>query len=128
MRNNVAFEKSLSFAVRIVGLSDYLQENYHDYVMSRQILKSGTSVGANLRESQNAQSLEDFISKLSISLKEANETQYWLELLHLSKKIDETMYNSLNTDLSEIIAILVSSIKTAKENKTRKTKETDILR
>lgn len=128
MKNNVAFEKSLSFAVRIVGLSDYLQENYHDYVMSRQILKSGTSVGANLRESQNAQSIEDFISKLSISLKEANETQYWLELLHLSKKIDETMYNSLNTDLSEIIAILVSSIKTAKENKTRKTKETDILR
>ena len=107
MRKNIAFEKSLNFAVRIVGLSDYLQENRHDFVLSRQILKSGTSIGANLRESQNAQSADDFISKLSISLKEANETCYWLELLHLSGKITNEMYDSLNKDLSEIIAILV---------------------
>ena len=107
MGKNVAFDKSLNFAVRIVGLSDYLQETWHDYVLSRQILKSGTSIGANLRESQNAQSTDDFISKLSISLKEANETCYWLELLHLK-------------DLSEIIAILVSSVKTSKSHKTNK--------
>lgn len=120
MRKNIAFEKSLNFAVRIVELSDYLQENRHDFVLSRQILKSGTSIGANLRESQNAQSADDFISKLSISLKEANETCYWLELLHLSGKITNEMYDSLNKDLSEIIAILVSSVKTSKSNKTNK--------
>lgn len=120
MGKNVAFDKSLNFAVRIVGLSDYLQETWHDYVLSHQILKSGTSIGANLRESQNAQSTDDFISKLSISLKEANETCYWLELLHLSGKITNEMYNSLSKDLSEIIAILVSSVKTSKNHKTNK--------
>lgn len=117
MRKNVAFEKSLAFAVRIVELSDFLQNTYHDYVISRQILKSGTSIGANLRESQNAQSIDDFISKLSISLKEANETYYWLELLHLSKRIEGNYYTSMTKDLDEIIAILVSSIKTSKNNK-----------
>ena len=120
MGKNVAFDKSLNFAVRIVGLSDYLQETWHDYVLSRQILKSGTSIGANLRESQNAQSTDDFISKLSISLKEANETCYWLELLHLSSKITNEMYDSLSKDLSDIIAILVSSVKTSKSHKTNK--------
>lgn len=118
MRKNVAFEKSLDFAVRIVELSDFLQSTYHDYVMSRQILKSGTSIGANMRESQNAQSIDDFISKLSISLKEANETHYWLEVLYRANKIDENYYYSMIKDLEEIIAILVSSIKTSKSNKT----------
>ena len=120
MRKNVAFEKSLAFAVRIVELSDFLQHSYNDYVLSRQILKSGTSIGANLRESQNAQSIDDFISKLSISLKEANETYYWLELLHLSHKIESQYYNSMSQELNEIIAILVSSIKTSKNNKPTK--------
>ena len=67
MRNNIAFDKSLDFAVQIVELSDYLQQTYHDYVLSRQILKSGTSIGANLRESRNAQSVDDFISKMKKS-------------------------------------------------------------
>ena len=116
MRNNIAFDKSLDFAVQIVELSDYLQQTYHDYVLSRQILKSGTSIGANLRESRNAQSVDDFISKLSISLKEADETQFWLDLLHLSHKINEDVYTKLYTQLNDIISILVSSIRTAKAN------------
>ena len=117
MGKNIAFEKSLDFAVRIVELSDFLQNTYHDHVISRQILKSGTSIGANMRESQNAQSIDDFISKLSISLKEANETHYWLELLYRARKINEDYYTSMTHDLEEITAILVSSIKTSKNNK-----------
>ena len=117
MGKNIAFEKSLDFAVRIVELSDFLQNTYHDLVISRQILKSGTSIGANMRESQNAQSIDDFISKLSISLKEANETHYWLELLYRARKINEDYYTSMTHDLEEITAILVSSIKTSKSNK-----------
>ncbi len=117
MGKNIAFEKSLDFAVRIVELSDFLQNTYHDLVISRQILKSGTSIGANMRESQNAQSIDDFISKLSISLKEANETHYWLELLYRARKINEDYYTSMTHDLEEITAILVSSIKTSKNNK-----------
>ena len=117
MGKNIAFEKSLDFAVRIVELSDFLQNTYHDHVISRQILKSGTSIGANMRESQNAQSIDDFISKLSISLKEANETHYWLELLYRARKINKDYYTSMTHDLEEITAILVSSIKTSKNNK-----------
>ena len=117
MGKNIAFEKSLDFAVRIVELSDFLQNTYHDLVISRQILKSGTSIGANMRESQNAQSIDDFISKLSISLKEANETHYWLELLYRARKINEDYYTSMTHDLEEITAILVSSIKKSKNNK-----------
>lgn len=120
MRNNIAFDKSLDFAVQIVELSDYLQQTYHDYVLSRQILKSGTSIGANLRESRNAQSTDDSISKLSISLKEADETRFWLDLLYLSHKINEDIYSKLNTQLNEIISILVSSIRTTKANQQNK--------
>ena len=114
MGNNVIQEKSLDFAVRIVCLCRYLQDERHEYVMSNQIARCGTSVGANVRESRNAQSQPDFISKLSIALKEADETQYWIEVLRRSKTIDEEMYNSLNTDVKEIIALLTSIIKATK--------------
>lgn len=84
--------------------------------MSKQLLRSGTSIGANTRESKNAQSRMDFLNKLNIALKEADETDYWLDLLHTSKYIDDKLYNSIETDCKEIVAILVSIIKKLKEN------------
>ena len=116
MSKGAILTKSKDFAVRIIKLTRYLQEDKHEYVLSKQILRSGTSIGANARESNNAQSRADFLSKLSIALKEADETQYWLELLYESDILDKTMYNSLNNDLKEIIAIITSSIITAKNN------------
>ena len=117
MENNVIHEKSLVFAVRIVRLCRYLEEKHHEYVMSKQIIRSGTSVGANVRESRNAQSDADFVSKLSIALKEADETQFWLDVLYRSEAIDEKMYMSLNDDVKELIALLTSIIKTMKSKK-----------
>lgn len=89
-------------------------EQKHEHVMSKQLLRCGTSIGANTRESKNAQSRLDFLNKLNIALKEADETQYWFELLKMSDMITEDHFNSLNQDLSEIIALLITSIKTVK--------------
>ena len=114
MKKSILDEKSMLFAVRIVKFYQYLCTEKKEYVMSKQILRSGTSIGANLRESRNAQSTSDFIHKLNIALKEADETQYWLELLKLSDIITEEYYETLNQDLSELIAMLISSIKTLK--------------
>ena len=110
-------QKSKQFAIRIIRFYSFLQKEKGEIVISKQILRSGTSIGANARESNNAQSAADFINKLSIALKEADETQYWLELLYESEIIDENIFCSLNNDLKEIIAIITSSIKTAKQNK-----------
>lgn len=85
--------------------------------MSKQLLRCGTSIGANTRESKNAQSRMDFLSKLNIALKEADETEYWLDLLHETKYLDDKMFNSLERDRKELIAILVTIIKKIKENK-----------
>ena len=87
-----------------------------EFILSKQILRSGTSIGASIRESEFAQSNADFINKLSISLKEANETDYWLNLLKDSDYIDSNAFNSMEIDCEELIALLVSSIKTAKNN------------
>ena len=114
--DNIIDQKSKAFAVRIVRFTRYLQEEKKEFVLSKQILRSGASIGANTRERKNAQSKADFVNKLSIALKEADETQYWLELLYESDILDKTMYNSLNNDLKEIIAIITSSITTAKNN------------
>ena len=114
MKKNVLDEKCMLFAVRIVKFYQYLCTEKKEYVLSKQILRSGTSIGANLRESRNAQSTSDFIHKLNIALKEADETQYWLELLKLSDIITEEYHETLNQDLSELIAMLISSIKTLK--------------
>ena len=110
-------KKSKAFALRIIKLYKQLREVDKEFVLSKQILRSGTSIGANARESKNSQSKADFINKLSIALKEADETQYWLELLYESSIINENIFCSLNNDLKEIIAIITSSIKTAKQNK-----------
>ena len=107
-------DRSFDFALRIIKLYSFLTDSKKEYVLSKQILKSGTSIGANIREARNAQSNSDFISKYSIALKEADETQYWIELLYASQYIDQKSYESIDGDLKEIIAILTSSIKTVK--------------
>ena len=114
--DNVIQELSFNFAVRIVKFYKYLTESKKVYVLSKQILRSGTSIGANVRESIHAQSLADFINKLSIALKEADETDYWLELLHASDLISEEEYTSLSNDVKQIIGTLVKIIKTSKSS------------
>ena len=113
---NVVDFKTKAFAVRIVKFSRFLQEEKREFILSKQILRSGTSIGANTRERKNAQSKADFINKLLIALKEADETQYWLELLYESEIIDIEIFDSLNNELKEIIAIITSSVKTTKLN------------
>jgi four helix bundle protein len=110
-------QRTLDFAVRIVNFYKYLREEKKEYVISQQILRSGTSIGANVRESRNAQTSPDYLTKLNIALKEADETQYWLEVLYQSHIISEEEFDSLNNDLKPIIAILISSIKTLKAKK-----------
>jgi len=114
-KENILREKSYSFALRVIKLYKYLCDEKREYVMSKQVLRSGTSIGAMVRESEFAQSKADFINKLSIALKEANETDYWLLLLKDSNYITKNMYNSVNIDIKEIISLLVSSVKTAKK-------------
>ena len=106
---------ALDFAVRIVELSKYLQTEKSEYIISKQILRSGTSIGANIAESQGAQSTADFISKLHISYKESRETEYWLLLLQRAKYIDEDMGESYINDLSSIKKVLSKILKSTKE-------------
>lgn len=108
-------QKTLDFAVRIVNFYKYLCTDKKEFVLSKQILRSGTSIGANVRESKNAQTDPDYLSKMNIALKEADETQYWLEVLFRSELITEQEYKSLDEDLKEIIAILVSIVKKLKK-------------
>lgn len=108
-------DKSRAFAIRMINCYRYLTEEKNEFVISKQILRSGTSIGANTRESKNAQSRMDFLSKLNIALKEADETEYWLDLLHATKHLDDKMFNSLNEDCTEIIKMLTAIIKTLKE-------------
>ncbi len=115
MRESILANKTVDFAVRIVRFYQYLCKEKKEYVLSKQILKSGTSIGANVRESRNAQSKADFINKLNVALKEADETQYWLEIMERAEIIDSKQIESLHNDLYEIISILVSSIKTVKK-------------
>ena len=109
-------KKSFEFALRIVKLARFLETDRKDWVLSRQILKSGTSIGANVRESRFAQSTADFVSKLTIALKEAEETEYWLELLTAAEMISEKQRISLEKDLNWIIATLVNSVKVSKRS------------
>ena len=108
-------QKTLDFAVRIVSFYKHLCTDKKEFVLSKQILRSGTSIGANVRESKNAQTDPDYLSKMNIALKEADETQYWLEVLFRSELITEQEYKSLDEDLKEIIAILVSIVKKLKK-------------
>ena len=113
MGKSVLRDKSYLFAIRIVKLSRILQTEMKEYVLSKQIVRSGTSVGALIREAEFGQSKPDFINKLSIALKEANEIEYWLSLLKDTNFMDVTSYKSMADDCSELIKMLVSSINTA---------------
>lgn len=115
-RESIVGTKTKSFAIRIIKFCKLLDKK-KEYIISKQLFRCGTSIGANVRESNNAQSTADFINKLSIALKEADETSYWLELLVESEIIDQQQYEELINDLREIIAILTSSIKTLKSKK-----------
>ncbi|RXJ67386.1 four helix bundle protein [Halarcobacter ebronensis] len=113
---NILKDKSYHFAIRVVKLTKYLQEEKKEFILSNQILRSGTAIGALVAESEFAQSKPDFISKLHIALKEANETNYWIDLLKDSEYINDKMYKSIQPQIKELISILVTSIKTSKEN------------
>ena len=108
-------DKAYSFALRIIKAYKYLTDK-NEYVLSKQLLRSGTSIGANCREATYAQSKFDFINKLSIALKEVNESIYWIELLHDSNYISEESFESIHTDGVEILKLLISIIKTSKSN------------
>lgn len=115
MKENIVRKKSYSFALRIIKLHKFLTKQKRKFVLSKQILRSGTSIGANIEESCYAQSKKDFISKLSISLKEAAETMYWLKLLRDSQEIEEKHINNYIAECDEIIRLLSSIIRTCKE-------------
>lgn len=117
MKESPLKNKSYAFALRIVKLSQYLRTKKKEFVLSKQLLRSGTSIGAMIREAEFGQSKPDFISKMSIALKEANESIYWLCLLHDAAYLDEQQFHSLNTDCEELIKMLVSTVKTAKGSK-----------
>ena len=111
MKENVIMRKSFAFSVRIVNLYKYLSEQKKEYVISKQIYRSGTSIGANIAEAQRAQSTADFVAKMKIALKEANETRYWLQLLHETNYITEKEFTSVHNDLLEILKILTAICK-----------------
>jgi len=114
---NIIVDKSFDFAVRIVNLNKYLNNEQKEYVLSKQLLRSGTSIGANVSEAERAQSKADFISKMSIALKEANETNYWLKLLYKTDYLNKSQYDSINTDINELISILIAICKTSNSSK-----------
>lgn len=114
--NDILRSKSFDFAVRTVKLARLLVSENKDYIISRQVLRAGTSVGASVCEAEFAQSRADFISKMSIALKEANESFYWIKLLQATDYITEIQCKSLSHDIDEIISLLAASIKTAKKN------------
>jgi four helix bundle protein len=117
MKENAIKDKSFVFALRIIKLNKHLIEHKREFILSKQILRSGTAIGASIRESEYAESKADFIHKLAISLKEANETEYWIELLFKAQYIKAAEYHSILNDLKEILRLLISIIKTSKQNK-----------
>ena len=110
----VASEKSRAFAIRIVRLYQFLEKEKGEFILSRQLLRSGTSIGANLAEADYAVSRRDFLQKISISLKEAAETLYWLDLLYQTAYLTPQQYSSLKEDCSELLKMLTSAVKTSK--------------
>jgi four helix bundle protein len=118
--NNIIYNKSFDFALQIIELYKFLSFTKKEYVISKQLLRSGTSIGANVSESLSAQSRKDFISKMHIALKEATETRYWITLLIKSQFINEVYASNLLNNLQEIIKIINTIINTSKENLTQK--------
>ena len=114
MKDNILKDKSFAFALRTIKCYEYLKTVKKEFVLSKQMLRCGTSIGANVRESEQAESKADFIHKLSISLKEANETAYWLELLEQAGYLEREHYDSIYFDCVELLKLLTSIIKTLK--------------
>ena len=112
---NVIEIKSFNFAIRIVNLYKYLTDTKKEYILSKQLLRSGTSIGANVAEAEQAQSKPDFVSKMNIALKETSETKYWIKLLKATEFLSEKESNSLLADCVELEKLLVSIIKTSKQ-------------
>ena len=112
---NVVEEKSFQFAIRIVRLYQYLRSKKKEFVLSKQLLRSGTSIGANVAEAQQAQSRADFLSKINIALKEAAETEYWLRLLRATDYMAEKEFQSIYDDCEQVKKLLVSIVKSTKE-------------
>lgn len=117
-QDNILIDKSVDFAIRMANCYKYLMEEKNEYIMSKQMFRSGTSIGANIHEGIQAQSKADFVSKLSVALKEASETSYWLTVLNRAEFLEEKFYLSLKSDLDSMIRILVASIKTSQKNMT----------
>ncbi len=113
--DSIVKKKSMDFAIRIVRLYQYLRQEHHEYVISKQVLRSGTSIGANIAEGLYGSSRKDFVAKLQIAEKEAAETLYWLELLNSSDYIPDKLYRSLSSDCKEILSILAATIKSCGE-------------
>ena len=114
MAQSILADKSIAFAIRVVNCVKYLQNERKELIMSKQVLRSGTSIGANIHEALYAQSKADFCSKLSIALKESSETSYWFTLLEKTDYLPENMYGSLKSDVDEIIRMIIASLKTVK--------------
>ena len=112
--NSILKVKKIDFAVRIIKLYKFLKKHHSEYELSNQILRSGTSVGALIREAEHAESRKDFSHKLSISLKEVNESIYWLELLYATEYMNKKMFDSMLKDATELLKMLIASVKTTK--------------
>lgn len=116
MRDGAIQKKSFGFAVRVVNLYKFLTAEKKEFVIAKQVLRSGTAIGALVREAEQAESKPDFVHKMAIALKEANETEYWLELLHETKYLDQAAFASIHADIVELLKLRTSIIKTAKDN------------
>lgn len=114
-KENIVVDKSKAFAVRIIRMYQYLSKEKQEYVLSKQVLRSGTSIGANIKEAIRAQSKQDFLFKMNISLKEASETEYWLELLHETDYISDAQFDSIHEECVELIKILTAIIYSSKK-------------
>lgn len=110
---NIIEEKSFNFAVRIINLYRFLTAEQKEFILSKQLLRSGTSIGANVSEAERGQSKADFTAKMNIALKEANETDYWLRLMHKTNYLTDEQYSSISKDINELISILTAICKTA---------------
>lgn len=115
MKENLIYDKSFKFAIRIVNLYKYLSKDKKEFILSKQILRSGTSIGANINEAIQASSKRDFLMKMNIALKEASETQYWLKLLKETEYITENAFESIFDECKQLNNLLVSIVKTTKE-------------
>ena len=113
---SIVYEKAFDFAIRIVNLYKYLTTDKKEYIMSKQVLRSGTSIGANIKEALQAQSKNDYLSKMNIALKEASETEYWLELLIETNYVNKNHSSSILQDCIEINKMLISIVKTTKKS------------